>query len=113
MKLSVQGIHLSLSMMDLSIAAMGCAQPDSALGLLASRGALLGSLDSVIDRVANEVCERILDGFEQRAVEFRFLAFLLQISLLATSDRQVANHAGQFSPNRGHRLHPSLDNPLL
>ena len=53
---------------------MASREPDPALARLAGRLAGIGRLDAVVERVPDEVAERIADLLEDRSVELGVLA---------------------------------------
>ena len=67
----------------------------------------------MIDRIADQVGERILDGFDKGFVELCFLAFHLQADLFPTTRRQITHDAREFAPNVSDRLHAGLHDPFL
>ena len=89
------------------------AQGEPALRALAGPRPNLGGLDAMVAGVAHQVHERVFDGFDDRAVEFRFSAFHLQVKLLAQGDGHIAHHARQFVPHRADGLHARLHHAFL
>src|SRR5664279_2131799 len=53
-------------------------------------------LNAVIDRVADQVRERVLDGFEQPSVEFGVLADHFDAHLTTKRGRDVPHHPGNL-----------------
>ena len=72
------------------------AQEEAPLRGFSSGHALFRRLNAVIDGVADQVGERILDGFDEGLVEFRLLAFHLQADLFPTSRRQDHARRGEI-----------------
>ena len=68
-------------------------QRDGALCWFASRYALLGRFQTVIDRVAQQVVERAFDFGEDVAVHQRVLAVDDQAHFFTQAARQIAHHA--------------------
>jgi hypothetical protein len=69
--------------------------PDAArLGLAGGR-AQLGPLDAVVDRVADQVHERVAEAVEDRAIELELAARDLDLDALAEPLRDVAREARQ------------------
>ena len=73
----------------------------------------VGSLDSMIDRVANEVEERPFDRFDDGFVEIGFLALHFELDLLAEAQSEIAGEAWQFPPDRADGLHPGPHDGFL
>ena len=67
----------------------------------------------MVDRIANNVCQRVLDRLQQRSVQLGFLSLQFQPHLLAASRRQVADHAWKLAPDVAHGLHPRFGDPFL
>jgi hypothetical protein len=67
----------------------------------------------VIDSIANQMGERILDGFENGFVQLCILALHLHLHPLAARKRQIAHHARKSSPDIFDRLHPRLHHAFL
>jgi hypothetical protein len=97
---------------DLAALVVG-ADPDHALLRLAHGSPLLGWLDPVIDRVPNEVRERVPDRFDDRPVQLGLLAFRLDPRPLAERDREVAHDAGDRRPRGSDRLETRLHHAFL
>ena len=89
------------------------AQGQRALRVLAGGDPFLGRLDAVVDRVAHEVGERVLDRLQERAVQLGLLALHRQLDLLVEHLAEVADHPGQLRPELVDRLHPGLHDPFL
>ena len=88
------------------------AQLERSLRVLARGLANFGRLDAVIERVADRVRERILDGFEQALVELRILAFDLEANAAAERLGEVAHDARHLGEDVGDRLHARLHHAL-
>ena len=84
--------------------------PSAALPAAIRRSRLL---DAVVDRVAHQVGQRVLDRLEQAAVELGLLALHDQLDLLAERVAQVPDDPGQLRPDVLDRLHPGLHDALL
>ena len=54
---------------------------------LARLPARSGRLDAVVGRIADHMCQRVLDQFQDLAVQFRLRALHIEIDLLARFDR--------------------------
>ena len=88
-------------------------QGQRSLPRLASGNAIIGCLDSVIHRIADDMCQRILDGFKNRLIEFGIAADHLQPDFAATLLTQIADNSRQFAPDVVNRLHAGLHDTLL
>ena len=84
------------------------AQLESSFGILARGLAHFGRFDAVIERVADGVGERVLDGFKQALVELGVLAFDLQAHAAAERLGEVAHDARHLGEDVGDRLHARL-----
>ena len=89
------------------------AQRQHALGGLAGGDALLGGLDPVVDGVAHEVGQRVLDGLEQPAVELGVATGHLELDLALARGREVAHDARHLRPDVLDGLHARLHDALL
>ncbi len=67
----------------------------------------------MVDAVAHQVRQRVLDGLEDGLVELGVPALHLDTDLLAQADREVADDAGQLVPDVVDGLHAGLHDPLL
>ena len=67
----------------------------------------------MVDRVPNNVRQRILDRFQDRFVEFRVGTFHLDNDFLAATLSQIPDNARKFAPGIPDRLHASLHDPFL
>ena len=76
-----------------------------ALARLAGRLAFVGRLDAVIDRVADEVEERVGQAVEHTAVELGIAAPDLPVDHLAEGPRQIAHGPVELVGGRGDRHH--------
>jgi hypothetical protein len=83
------------------------------LGGLAPRDAVVRQLDAVVDRVADQVGQRVLDGLEHAAVELGVPALHLELHLLAELAGEVPDDAREPGPHRVHGLHAGLHDLLL
>ena len=88
-------------------------QRQGALGPLAGGDPPLGLLDAVVDGVAHQVGQRVLDRLQQAAVELGLLALHDELDLLAEPGAEVADDAGQLRPDVVDRLHPGLHDAFL
>ena len=82
-------------------------QADGAGRRLAGGAAVLGPLDAVVQRVADQVVERRLEPVEDVAVDAGGLAGDLEPRLLAQLAGQVADQAGEAADAVGQRAHPA------
>ena len=73
----------------------------------------LGTFDAMIHRIPHQVGQRILDGLDQRLVEFGLLALHLDPHLLAAVQRQIAHRARKLAPDIADRLHSGLHDAFL
>ena len=80
---------------------------------LAPGDANVGGLDAVVDRVADEVRERVADALDQRPVEFGIGPVDHQLHLLAAGDGKVTNGAWKAAEHVLDGLEPRLDCGLL
>src|SRR5690348_14899327 len=74
------------------LAGCGRTQRQQTLAALALRFALGDSFESVTDRVAHEVHQRIHHPLHQKLVDLRFAAAELHDDLLTALTRQIANY---------------------
>ncbi|OIQ82959.1 hypothetical protein GALL_352550 [mine drainage metagenome] len=88
-------------------------QRQGSLGRLVRGQTLLGGLDAVIDRVAHQVRQRVLDRLEEAAVELGVTADELEVHLPTALRGKVADDPGHLVPHVVDRLHASLHDPLL
>jgi hypothetical protein len=70
-------------------------------------------LEAVVDRVADEVGQRILDRLEERLVDLGVLAVHLEAGLLAARQREIAHDARELVPDVLDGLHARLHHALL
>ena len=70
-------------------------------------------LDAVVDRVADDVGQRVLDGLDDRAVELGLLADHLDLDRLVELTGQVPHDPGELGPDVVDGLHPGLHHPFL
>src|SRR3546814_6125940 len=80
--------------------------------LLAHRDAILERLDAMIDRVADDMDQRIADILHHFAVEFDLAAARLKGDLLAHVLREFADAARQWREQLAAALHPHLADRL-
>ncbi len=85
---------------------------ERSFGILACGLAHLRRLDAVIERVADRMRQRILDGFEQALVELGVLALDLQAHAAAERLREVAHDARHLGEDVRDRLHARLHHGL-
>ena len=85
---------------------------DLADARLAGRGALLGRLDPVVDAVADEVDERVVEREQDRLVHAGLAAADDALDLLALLARHVARGAGEAGEHAGERDEPGVPDPL-
>ncbi len=97
---------------DVSTLVVG-AEGQHALRRLAEPQPLLGLLHAVVDGVADEVGERVLDRLEKAAVELGLPADHGQPDLLAAGRGQVPHDPGQLGPQVIDRLHTGLHHRFL
>ena len=76
-----------------------------ALGGLARGGAHVGQLEAVIDGVADEVHQRLVDRLDEQLVELGVLADQLEARALAEVRREVAHGAHVLAEHAGDRDH--------
>src|SRR5579863_4695077 len=88
-------------------------QPYLAATRLASREPLGGHFDAMIRAVADEMSERILDHFQNLAVEFRVGSVHLEFDLFPEFGAKVAHDPRQFLPRVADRLHACLHYAFL
>ena len=80
-------------------------QPQLTLFGFATLDALFGRFDAVIDRVANQVRERIADGLDDRLVHVDVFAADVQRNGLAHLVGQIANDTFELVEDDADRLH--------
>ncbi len=80
---------------------------------LAGGAAGVGHFQAVIDRIADQVHQRIGDAFDQALVQFGALAERAQAHLLAEPGGQVADQAREAAEHRVHRQHAHADHRFL
>ena len=88
------------------------AQRERTFGILAGGLAHVRRLNAVVERVADRVGERVLDGFEQALVEFGLLAFHLQAHAAAERLREIAHDARHLGEDVRDRLHARFHHGL-
>ena len=74
--------------------------------------AIVRSFDAVINRVAQQVNEGVLDLLQHLSVQLRLRPFYLQAYVFALLPGQVAHHAGQGVEDGGDGQHADLHHPL-
>ena len=89
------------------------AETDAALRLLSRRQALRRRFNAVVDGVANQMRQRVADGFDQGLVQFGLAAFGFQMDFLAAGLRGVAHQAREAIPDIADRLQPRLHDGFL
>ena len=67
----------------------------------------------MIDGVANQVGQRILDGLKNGLIELRILALHLHLDPFAARQSQIAHHARKFSPDVFDWLHAGFHHAFL
>ena len=67
-----------------------------------------GRFDAVIDGVAQQMGERIADGFDQRPIEFRVGPIDHQLHLFPAGHGQIAHDPRKLAEHLIDRLHPRL-----
>ena len=80
---------------------------------LAFRDPFRGSLDAVVDTVADQMSERIRQLLEDRLVELDLPADDRHLDLFAELPSEVTNHPREFPEQVADRLHPGPQNRLL
>jgi len=80
----------------------------NARGRLARGDARLRVFDAMVDGIADDVRERILDGFKDRLVEFGVAAIEHDAHLAAARNGEIAHQPGQLVPHRVDGLHTRL-----
>ncbi len=88
-------------------------QHDGAGFVLAGLAPVVRLLDPVVGRIADHVGQRILDQFQNLAIEFGFGALHHQFDLLVHFDRKVADDARQLRPGIADGLHARFHHPFL
>jgi len=88
-------------------------QQDGAGGRLAPGNARFGRFDAVVHGVADQMRQRIADGFQNGFVQLHFLPFQHQLALLAQGSAQVADHPGKAAEDRTDHLEAGLHDRLL
>ncbi len=88
-------------------------QPEETLSRLAGRDPVGRRLDPVIDRVADQVRQRVLDRLEQAAVELGVAADHVEAHLPAARRSEVAHHPRHLGPHVLDGLHARLHDALL
>ena len=73
----------------------------------------LGVFDAMIHGIPHQVGQRILDGLDQRLVQFGLLALHLHPHLLAAVQGEVAHGTRKLAPDVADRLHSGLHHPFL
>src|SRR5207248_3004547 len=91
----------------------GGPQPNAPAPLLAQRLALLGRLDAVIDRVAQQVHQRVRQLLDDQLVELDISARDLEVDLLAALAQEPAHQAREAIEDLPERHHAHLEDALL
>ena len=89
------------------------AYPDSRRGRFAASGALVGTFDAVVDRVAHDVQQRLEQHFHDRFVGLGIVTFDFQLQGLAEVRRHLAYHARKPLQHRAQRQHSHAEHGLL
>src|SRR5260221_129370 len=74
---------------------------------------LFRNFQAMISGITHHVGERILDHFENLAIQFGLLTDHDQIDLLLQFVTEIPNEARQFGPGVANRLHAGLHDPFL
>jgi hypothetical protein len=82
-------------------------------GRLAGRDALLGGLEAMVERVADEVDERVAEGVDDGAVELRLLPGEDQLDLLVELQGKVAHEPREAQEDGLDGDHPDLHDHRL
>src|SRR6056297_3221660 len=77
---------------DLSLLVPG-GQPNGSLLLFAGSGPFFGGFQAVVERIAQQVDQRVGDGFNNRFVDFSLFANQFQINFFAGLDRDVVDQS--------------------
>ena len=81
---------------------------------LPRRDAVVGRLDAVVDGVADQVGQRVVDGLDDASCRARSRCpSISRRDLLAAGDREVADDARELVPDVADRLHARLHDALL
>jgi hypothetical protein len=86
---------------------------DVPLGSLAARRSQFRHFNSMIHRIADDMGERILDGFEKASVQFGFLSFHLNQHLLTAGRGHIAHDPRELVKNVTDGLHTRLHDFFL
>ena len=89
------------------------AQRQSALDGLTRCCASLGGFNPVVNRIPDQMSQRILDRLKDGLVEFCVAALENEPDLATARDRDVTHEARKLVPDRVDRLHPGLHDPGL
>ncbi len=89
------------------------AQEEASLGGFAAARRCCRKFDAVIDRVANDVSQRVANRLDEGLVELGLFTLHLDADLLAACEGEVAHDSGKFVPDVADGLHPGLHDPFL
>ncbi len=92
---------------------MKCRELERAAFVLAGGQAPVGGFETVIERIAHQVHQRIADLLEHRLVEFGALAEQLEFDLLAELAREVVHDARKAVERKTDRQHANLHHAFL
>ena len=67
----------------------------------------------MIDRVAHQMHQRVVEVFDHGFVDLGFLAFEYQLDILAQAARQIARQARVFLEQAADRLHAGFHHRVL
>ena len=95
------------------IALLSCFETDNTLARFASREAFFSRLDAMINRVANEMDERISQILNHRLINFGFFSDQRQLDVLAQLPREVASDPRVFLEKAPDRLHSGFHHRVL
>lgn len=110
------GVHPATIVGDLDVdlpRTMEGPQPDPALALLALGLAVFGGLDPMIDGVAYQVGQGIVDRLDDVLVQLDLGALDLDADLLAQLGGQIPHHAPELGEHVPHRAHTRLHDGVL
>src|SRR5208282_332347 len=89
------------------------AQDQASASLLASLEADFWKFDAMVDGIAHQMGERILDGLDDGLVEFGLFALHLDAHFLAATESDVAHGSGKLAPDVSDGLHAGLHDFFL
>ena len=70
-------------------------------------------LDSVIDGIPDQMCKRVFNCLDDRAIEFGVLPFHFQANVFSAAERQIADRPGELVPDIADWLHSRLHDVFL